>query len=536
MRVGGWVARSTYRDSVRLMRIATYLRRVPGVRHVELLMGTASNLEALRQAGLMPPEVLEVRPRAADLVIVAAGDPDAVEEVLRQAQAIIEGSTAVGPGGAGMPSGVEAGPEVATTRSLDGALSLLPDANLAFIAVPGPYVRREALRALARGLHLMIFSDNVPIEDEVAIKREARQRGLLVMGPDCGTALLRGAALGFCNRVRRGPVGLVGAAGTGLQEVMSLIHRAGSGISHAIGVGTHDVMDAVGGQSTLAALDLLGADPATRVIVLVGKPPDHKTASRLMAHVGRLPRPSVVCLLGLPDVARGGQGVSVATLEEAAIHAVALAEGWPVETARAAVGAENVPDQETVLDAAARLAPSQRFVRGLFAGGTLATEAALVLSAVLGNRCWGNLVLAEVRPLSDPRRSREHTVIDLGDDIFTRGRPHPLLEPVLRGERLLAEAADPSVAVILLDIVLGHGVHSDPAGATIPAIQRARELARSQGRELCVVASVCGTDRDPQGWSRQLGALRAAGVLVAASNAGAARLAGEIARMAGKRR
>lgn len=534
MRVAGWVARSTYRDSVRLMRISTYLRRVPGVRHVELLMGTASNLEALGRAGLMPPEVLEARPCATDLVVVAAGDPDAVEEVLRQAQAIIEGSAAVEVERTRTPPDAAAGPEGATTRSLEEALSLLPDANLAFIAVPGPYVRREALRALEHGLNLMIFSDNVPIEDEVAIKSDARQRGLLVMGPDCGTAFLRGVAMGFCNQVRRGPIGLVGAAGTGLQEVMSLIHRAGSGISHAIGVGTHDVVNAVGGQSTLAALDLLAADPGTHVIVLVGKPPDDETASRLMGHISRLGCPAVVCLLGLrSDVAKGGV-VPAATLEEAAIRAVALAEGWSAETVRAAIGAEIVPDQETVQDAVARLAPSQRFVRGLFAGGSLATEAALVLSAVLGGRCWGNLPLAEVLRLSDPRCSREHTVVDLGDDIFTRGRPHPLLEPTLREERLLAEAADPSVAVILLDIVLGYGVHPDPAGAIVPAIHRARELARSHGRELCVVAAVCGTDQDPQGWSRQIDALRAAGVLVAASNAAAARLAVEIARTAGK--
>src|SRR5580704_9603583 len=98
----------------------------------------------------------------------------------------------------------------------------------------------------------MIFSDNVPIAEEASLKHEARERGLMVMGPDCGTAIIGGVPLAFANAVPRGDIGIIGASGTGIQEVSTLIARAGRGVRHAIGTGGRDMHAEVGGLTTLA--------------------------------------------------------------------------------------------------------------------------------------------------------------------------------------------------------------------------------------------------------------------------------------------
>lgn len=526
--VAGLVKRGTYRDSVLLMRISRRLRDISGISQAEILVATESNLDALRQVNLLPRDVEEVRPRPSDLVVAVEGDAKAVESALRQADEMIEHGafshwTA---GGADVSTKLDTGQRV--VKSLRSALSSFPGANLALISVPGPYVRREAMNALTQGLNLLIFSSNVPLEDELALKQEAARRGLLVMGPDCGTAAFRGVALGFANAVRRGPVGLVGAAGTGLQEVSVLVHRAGSGVSHVIGAGSHDVDQRIGGESIIRGIDLLESDSSTRVLVIVGKPPHPETAGRILARVARLRKPSVVCFLGSPREPIASAGAAPAdTLEDAAIQAVALAEGGSADDLRAAVNAGFAGSDGLSREAALRLAPSQRFVRALYSGGTLANEAAFIIAGLLG-RVSGNVTLPGVQRLEDPQSSCGHTVIDLGDEALTRGRPHPMLEPGLREERLLKEAADPSVAAILLDFVLGYGGHPDPAGVSVAALRRARSVAEQHGRHLPIVTSVCGTDQDPQVFGRQVQLLTEAGVIISSTNARAARLTAQI--------
>jgi FdrA protein len=467
MRLAVRIVPGAYRDSVALMQLSSELTALPGIKRASLVMATPANLGLLAQAGLLK-QPLEAAPN--DLVIALEGRAldAAFEHAMRALSERRERS----------------GSAVATAlpKSLAQAHAAAPQANLTLISVPGEYAAAEARKALRLGLNAMLFSDNVALEDEAALKREAAERGLLLLGPDCGTAIIDGVRLGFANHVRRGAIGCIGASGTGLQEVTSLIDRLGEGVSQAIGVGGRDLHEAVGGLATLAALERLSADRDTRVIVLISKPPAPAIAEKVLAAAAKLRKPVVACFLN-----------SLKTLEDTAYEAVALARKR--KPAARAFRPGKLP----------RIAAARRYVRGLFSGGTFAFEAALLL--------------AEAG--LDPLKNR---VIDLGDDVFTRGRPHPMIDPRLRIERIAAEAADREVAVLLLDVVLGDGAHPDPAGALAPA------LTTAVRRGLAVVGSVCGTEADPQVRSKQVKQLEAAGVRVAASNAQAARLAAAIAR------
>jgi FdrA protein len=391
-------------------------------------------------------------------------------------------------------------------------------ATLALVSVPGEHAFTEAMDALDAGAHVLVFSDNVPLGQEVRLKEEAGRRGLLVMGPDCGTAVVAGVGLGFANVVRPGPVGLVAASGTGAQQVMSLLDGAGVGVRHCLGVGGRDLSAAVGGRSTRAALAMLDADPAVEIVVLVSKPAAPQVESEIFALAASMSTPVVVATLGpgRPDLT-------------AAAHAV-------VE--RLVAAGADVP---AWTDPRRWPAPAERTgrctaLRGAFAGGTLCDEAMLLATAALGPVASnipltlpdGTTAPALGRDLA-PTRATPHAFVDFGDDWLTRGRPHPMIDGSLRAEWLVHQAdrdapAD-GAAVVLLDVVLGHGAHPDPAADLAPAIERARRVSAARGAEVAVVVSLCGTVGDPQGLDRQAAALVAAGASVHLSNAAATRTA-----------
>ena len=503
-----------YMDSVALMRVAELLSGTPGIRAASLMMGTPANKEILAAAGRLAEAVRSAAPD--DLMIVLeANTPEALEAGLAEAERLLVGR--------GEQAGAGVRPDQ-PPRSLAAALARLQGASLVQISTPGAYAGAEALKALRRGLHVFLFSDNVPLDQEVHCKQVAQRKGLLVMGPDCGTAIIGGVALGFANVVRRGGIGIVGASGTGLQQVTSLVHRLGEGVSHAIGTGSRDLTEAVGGVTTRQAFALLRADAATRVVVLLSKPPSPGVAARLLEQAEGFGKPLVVLFLGAdPARVRAAGAVPATTLDEAARAAVALARGAPV------AAPQEAPDAGEAGRAALRqLAPSQCYLRGLFSGGTFCAEAQVVWRQA-GLASFSNAPLDPASRLADARLSREHTAVDLGSDEFTVGRPHPMIDFRTRAERLVREAQDPTAAVILLDVVLGFGAHADPAAALLPAIAEARAVAGRDGRHLALVASVCGTEEDPQQLSAQEARLREAGVLLADSNAAASRLAAWIA-------
>ena len=502
------VFRDLYRDSVALMQLSAKLGALAGVRQASAIMATAGNLALLREAGLAAGDV-EAGPN--DLLIALDGEAEALEAALETAEAELTRA----------PAAPEGGVRRTPPRSLEMALQELTTANLALISTPGDYAAAEAMKALRLGLNVMLFSDNVALEDEIALKRYARAHDLLVMGPDCGTAIIGGVPLGFANVVRRGDIGAIAASGTGLQQVTCLIDRWGQGVSQAIGTGGHDLHKSVGGITMLQALEALTADPATGVVVLISKPPHPEVALRVLDAAAKSGKPVVANFLGAdPDSVRRANVHPVRTLEDAARLAVALAGG----------GADGATEAARFDGPAAalHLAPDQKYVRGLYSGGTFCYEALLLLSETFG-KVASNTPLEPERMLADVWRSERHTVIDLGDDAFTRGRPHPMIDLTLRKERILQEAADPEVAVILFDVVLGYGAHPDPAPELATALEQARALAAAAGRQLAFVGSVCGTAGDPQDLARQEAALKRAGVLLAESNAQAVRLAAAIA-------
>jgi FdrA protein len=499
-----------YKDSVALMRVAQRLLALPGVVNATLQMGNPANKEILQEAGILGAEVKDAGPSDI-MVVVQASSATACEVAVAESKLQLAGTEKA--------AAVAAGADTVQPTSLAMGVSAGEGFNLAQISVPGAYAAAEALKALKLGLNVFLFSDNVPIEQEVAIKQEATRRGLLVMGPDCGTAIIGGVPLGFANRVRRGTIGVVAASGTGLQEVTTQIHRMGGGISHAIGTGGRDLCAQVGGATMLQGIALLAQDPGTKVITIVSKPPAPEVAARMMAALQAAGKPAVVLFLGSDQKAQKGSGVRVAhTLVDCAAAAVQAAK-----VKRTAPAAYPLPRKPA-------FSKGQHHLRALYAGGTYTAEAQ-VLWARAGLKVWSNVALDDALALPNPRQgSREHTALDLGDDAFTVGRPHPMIDQAARIERLLTEAADPSVRVVLLDVVIGWGAHADPAAELAPAIRRARDLARKGGRHLAVVGFVCGTEDDPQQLARQEAQLRAAGMVLAGNSANAAWLAAEWVR------
>ena len=498
------------------MEAARELTGLPGVRDAAVVMATEANKGVLREAGMLLPKIEAATPN--DLVIVVRAES---EEEAERALAAAEGHLARRP----RPS--QAGATVAP-RTIRGAVRQDPGSNLVVISVAGQYAAAEAWEALRSGLHVMLFSDNVPIEDEIALKKQAAERGLLMMGPGCGTAIVNGVALGFANAVPHGPVGIVSASGTGLQEVSTLLAKLGVGISQGIGTGGRDLKEAVGGIMMLEGLKALQDDPETRVILLVSKSPSPVIAERVLDQVKLNDKPTVVCFLGTePTPVSAAGAIPARTLQETAYLAAAEVQGYTNASVGEMIGRETVDLKAQGEELKNRLRPGQKYLRGLFSGGTLASESLAIWRDILGD-VRSNVAVDPRLQLKDATRSEGNCAVDLGEDEFTVGRPHPMIDNDLRVRRLTQEAADPEVAVIVLDVVLGYGAHSDPASELGAAIRRAREKASDEGRELIFVASVTGTRCDPQGLERQVRALEEAGAMVCSCNAAATRLAGFI--------
>lgn len=499
-----------YKDSVSLMAVTVQVTSVPGLETGSVVMASGTNVDNLAGAGLGE---FEVAPN--DLVVAVRGTEDACAEALALADALLSA------GGGGADDTVAESPPT----SLVTAKSADPTLNLALISVPGDYAAAEAMKALRLGMDVMVFSDNVSPDAELAIKSFAREANLMVMGPDCGTAIVNGIPLGFANVVRRGPVGVVGASGTGTQEVTVRIHQQGSGVSQALGTGGHDLAASIGGISMLHGLAALDADPDTAVIVLVSKPPAPSVAAEVLAVARASAKPVVVIFLGADPAAVTGDGVyGAGHLAAAADMAAALARGETPVAGDIAITAET---RAALRDRAGAMADGQRYVRGVYSGGTFCFEAQLIhrargISAHSNTPVEGNNVLADIA------HSTEHTIIDMGDDEFTQGRPHPMIDPSLRDRRIRDEAADPATAVVLFDVVLGYGAADDPVTGLLDAIDDATVAARAEGRAVTFIGYVCGTELDPQDRDGIVAALEKSGVLVAQSNAEAAAWSAEL--------
>jgi FdrA protein len=490
----------TYVDSVVQLSGTRALLTSDGVDWAAAAMATPGNLDTLAAEGFALDELAGAG--ANDLFIaVRAVGADALAAAVEAGEAAMfaERSTA--------------GPTTERpARTLAEALSREPDAAVAVISVPGDYAALEAHKALTAGLHVLLFSDNVPVEAEVALKRRAVRLGRFVMGPGAGTAMLGGTCLGFANEVRPGRVGVVAAAGTGAQEVAALVDRWGGGVSQIIGLGGRDLSAAVGGPMGISAVRALAADPGTDVVLLVSKPPDPHVAQQVLAAAGG--KPLVAALIGWDADGPVPDGVVPARTLEAGAAAAVRASGGRVPDPAAGLAA-------AVAERLAGLEPGRTAVRGLFSGGTLCYESLVLLGDVLGP-VYSNTPLD--KSLGLPAPDGAHQCLDLGEEEYTKGRPHPMIDPAARIELLRVHAAEPDVAVVLLDVVLGHGAHADPAAELAPVCQ---EIAAAGGPR--VVVYVLGTEADPQGFARQRRAFADAGCLVTETAARASLAAAAIA-------
>lgn len=501
MSSGFVIRKNQYYDSVFLMGISKRISDVSGVQQNAVLMGSETNKGLLADIGIHDAQIDSAQPN--DLIVAVIADaPQIVSDVLGKLDEFLLG-------------GVQTA-STSNPHSFEEGLVQKPNANLAVISVPGEYAAREARKALEAGLNVFLFSDNVSIDDELDLKKFAAQKNLLVMGPDCGTSLIGGIGIGFANVVRKGPIGAIGAAGTGLQEFTSQVHNAGFGISHAIGTGGHDLSDQIGGLTTFAALDALEADPATKVIAIISKPPGAQTLARLLERFKTCTKPVIGCFLGT----RAEPQVADSNFQRASIIDEAVWLSIKVVDKETAFSEEKFSAEE--LDWLAREKAAwnseQKYLRGIFAGGTFCYQSQQIFRDA-GIVVRSNAPLDAKNKLQDAHRSLEHTIVDMGADEFTLGKPHPMIDGTMRKQRILTEAHDPQTAILLLDFILGYNASTDPVGELLDAIIEAKQIAKKRNGNLTVVASICGTDGDPQDVNLQSKLLKEAGVMVFNSNA-----------------
>lgn len=483
------IRENQYQDSVTLMLLSNFLSDIEGVTSASVMMGTAANKDIFKNTGFEHPKMADAK--ASDIIIAIKSEHDVTELVNQQVDEFIKNQAQKNKS-----------TKVPKKYSWRTAISTLPDANLALISIPGQYVYLEAKKALEMGLNVFIFSDNVSVEEEFLLKKMASERGLLVMGPDCGTGVISGVPVAFANVVSEGNIGVVGASGTGIQEVITQINNLGMGITHAIGTGGRDLKESIGGITVKQALALLEGDDRTDVIVLISKPPAPSIKEQVLAQIKNMSKPVVIIFIG--DNPRANEGnISYAyTLEEAAYKAVELSKLTLSHREKLAEKIELV-----------RVNVKQRKLKALYSGGTLAYECGFLTENTLGLAHTSGAKEGYILACDG------HEVIDLGDDAYTQGRPHPMIDSRLRVEMMSEMAKKDDTAILLFDVVLGFGAGETIAQDLLKGVQNAQQIAKEQSKEIILVATVCGTDKDPQGMAQQIKILEDAGVFVHTSNA-----------------
>ncbi|MDO4302582.1 MAG: acyl-CoA synthetase FdrA [Bacillota bacterium] len=508
------IQKNVYYDSVTLMLLSSEINKLNGIAQAAVMMGTAHNIQLMTDAGLLTAQDgSNITPN--DLIIGMIGQDEPVLDNAKQVlKEFFENKKSASEND-----------EKIHVSSLDGAVTEMPDANIAVISVPGRYAAREAMKALKKNLHVLLFSDNVSLEEEISLKEYAAGHGLLMMGPDCGTAVINGIALGFANVVRRGSIGIAAASGTGLQELTCLIHRLGGGISQGLGTGGRDLKAAVGGRMMLLELQALAQDADTKVIGIISKPGDETVMRRIIEYCNQIAKPVAACFMGPKKDMDYGKILLTDTIEELGKALTALEKGMDERAATERM--RQIRDTKTFSgEQAGHLKPEQKYIRALYSGGTLAYEALLLMEPKL-KQVYSNISTHKEYLLENPEESKCHTILDMGEDYFTNGMPHPMIDMRLRSQRMRREAKDRNTGIFLLDCVLGFGCHEDPAAELVRMIDETRK--ENPDRHYIFIASVCGTDDDLQCRISQVRALKAAGVLVMDSNAEAVRLALEIA-------
>lgn len=484
------IKKGSYQDSVVLMLLTNKINAMEGINKVSIMMATPANKDIFRASGLDGEELNAAG--ANDMAIVVDVErEDLVQAVLDETEDFLRNQASKNKEKSGRKA----------AKNWEQALKELPDANLAVFSIPGIYAAAEADRALDEGLHVFMFSDNVKLEDEVSLKKKAHEKGLLVMGPDCGTGIIQGVPIAFTNKVTKGNIGIVGASGTGIQELTTIIDRLGGGVTNAIGTGGRDLASEVGGITMLDSINAMEQDTEVKIVIVISKPPAKEVRDKILKRLSNYKKPVVTLFLGeKPEVHTEGF-YHAYTLDEAARIAVQLA------------GDEKVTANAFTPNIAAPYRKEEKkTIKAYYSGGTLASEAAMMFKDTMG------LDVKSGKKEGFMLNHEGHIVVDLGDDVYTQGKPHPMIDPAKRIECMEEAADDETTGVILFDIVLGYGSHEDMAKALLPAIQSLKEKAEKENRRLFFVTTVCGTRQDPQGYDYQKKLMEDAGVLVCESN------------------
>ncbi|MGE7689870.1 acyl-CoA synthetase FdrA [Lysinibacillus sp. NPDC097214] len=483
------IKENTYKDSIVLMLLSNKLSAIDGVNKVSIMMGTPANKDIFKSSGLGTDELEKAKPN--DIVIVVDTDQEEkVDEVKEEVEIALKGE-----------SDSQNTSKDQEAHNWKRAMELANNPNLALISIPGQYAAMEAENALNEGLHVFMFSDNVSKEDEVKLKQKAHEKGLLVMGPDCGTALIHGVPLAFTNNVNEGDIGIVGASGTGIQEVTTIIDRYGKGVMNALGTGGRDLSTEVGAITMLDSIKALNQDPKVKVITVISKPPAEEVQRKVLNLLRNIDKPIVTLFLGDKPSYQEENIYHAYTLEEAAVVAVQLSNG-------------DKPNFEptTAEHVNVLLKESQVGIKGYYSGGTLASEAAMLVRDAFKD------TLTEEQNDSYVLKTKNHEIIDLGDDVYTKGKPHPMIDPEKRIEMLEKSVNDPETAVIMIDNVIGNGGHEDMASELAPTIKRILDSARQDSRQLAVLATVVGTAQDIQGYEKQIEILKESGAIICKTN------------------
>lgn len=491
------VKKGSYQDSVVLMLLTNELTSLDGVNKIQVMMATPANKDIFKTSGLDTEELMAAS--ANDMVVVADINDEAVlDAVMEKVEEFLKKQATAAEGKKGAES----------VKSWDSALKKMPDANLAVISIPGAYAALEADRALDEGLNVFMFSDNVTVEDEKALKEKAHSKGLVVMGPDCGTGIIQTTPVAFTNYVNPGSIGIIGASGTGIQEVTTIIDRLGEGVTNAIGIGGRDLNAKIGGITMMDMIDAMEEDDTVKVLVIISKPPAKEVRDKISARLSNFSKPVVTLFVGEKPAYHEENFYHAYTLDEAARLAVGLVRGEKI--------ADAVADVDESLFYKAE---ENKTIKAYYSGGTLANEAAMLIKDAYNCDVPPEDIEGYMLQLDG------NVVVDLGDDAYTQGKPHPMIDPAKRIECMQDAVDDPSTAVVLLDIVLGYGSHEDMAGALLPSIVELRDKAAAQGRRVFFIATVCGTRRDYQGYDESVKKLKDAGVIVCENNKLAVRTA-----------
>lgn len=500
------VKENFHRDSLQLLRLSEEAKKIAGIKDAAVVMGTTTNKEILRKLGLLVGDGLAAS--ESDMILAVMADSESVvQDGLRQIEELL------------LKPPSEKGQ---TFYSVEAALRAVPDATLAVVSIPGEHAKQIAMTLLEKGVNVHLFSDHVSVEDELELKQYARKQGLFVMGPGAGTSIIGGKAVAFANVVRRGNIGIAAAAGTGLQELSVLLSEAGLGVSEGLGTGGGDVKNKIGGIMTLQSIDALEQDPETHAIVVVSKPPDPDVRKTILDHISRKTKKQyVTCFMG-SETYEIHSSVRERVRGAKTLHAAALEAFQLSQTNRRESPLQLTISPTELISLANRigkgLGEKQRYIRGLYTGGTLAYESLLILEQMIDG-VYSNAPLNPKMKLADPFVSVKDTIVDLGEEEFTVGRAHPMIDPTIRKMRLIEEAKDPEVAVVIMDFMLGYGSNADPAGAMSSVISDAKAIALTSGRALPILAHVCGTEQDPQPLSGQIAKLRKLGVEIFSTNA-----------------